>query len=91
MIKLLWVMAALLACASSFASDRPFGPSTVDLWLRRLKLSYKRNAARRRATARGRFRLQFLVPARFLSGHVRALLLGGVPRFFIAQLQPPQP
>ena len=33
--------------------DRPFGTSTVDLWLRRLGLSYKKNAARRRAaTAR---------------------------------------
>ena len=29
--------------------DRPFGTSTVDLWLRRLGLSYKKNAARRRA------------------------------------------
>jgi len=28
--------------------DRPFGTSTVDLWLRRLGLSYKKNAARRR-------------------------------------------
>ena len=34
--------------------DRPFGTSTVDLWLRRLKLSYKKNAARRRAAAPGR-------------------------------------
>jgi transposase len=35
------------------AMDRPFGTSTVDLWLRRLGLSYKKNAARRRAaTAR---------------------------------------
>ena len=36
--------------------DRPFGTSTVDLWLRRLGLSYKKNAARRRAAAprRGR-------------------------------------
>ena len=36
--------------------DRPFGTSTVDLWLRRLGLSYKKNAARRRAapTRRGR-------------------------------------
>ena len=33
--------------------DRPFGTSTVDLWLRRLGLSYKKNAARRRtATSR---------------------------------------
>jgi len=29
--------------------DRPFGTSTVDLWLRRLGLSYKKNTARRRA------------------------------------------
>ena len=28
--------------------DRPFGTSTMDLWLRRLGLSYKKNAARRR-------------------------------------------
>src|ERR1035437_9244567 len=28
---------------------RPFGTSTMDLWLRRLGLSYKKNAARRRA------------------------------------------
>jgi transposase len=28
--------------------DRPFGTSTVDLWLRRLGLRYKKNAARRR-------------------------------------------
>src|ERR1035437_521214 len=35
--------------------DRPFGTSTVDLWLRRLGLSYKKNAACRRAapTRRG--------------------------------------
>jgi transposase len=31
--------------------DRRFGTSTVDLWLRRLGLSCKKNAARRRATA----------------------------------------
>ena len=31
--------------------DRPFGISTVDLWLRRLGLSRKKNAARRRAAA----------------------------------------
>jgi len=36
--------------------DRPFGTSTVDLWLRRLGLSYKKNAARRRATAARRGR-----------------------------------
>jgi len=29
--------------------DRRFGTSTVDVWLRRLGLSYKKNAARRRA------------------------------------------
>ena len=28
--------------------DRPFGTSTVDLWLRRLGLTYKKNVARRR-------------------------------------------
>jgi transposase len=28
--------------------DRPFGTSTVDLWLRRLGLTYKKNTARRR-------------------------------------------
>jgi transposase len=36
--------------------DRPFGTSTVDLWLRRLGLSYKKNAARRRAPAARRGR-----------------------------------
>lgn len=30
--------------------DRPFGTSTVDLWLRQLGLSCKKNDARRRAT-----------------------------------------
>ena len=29
--------------------DRPFGTSTVDVWLRKLGLTYKKNAARRRA------------------------------------------
>jgi len=29
--------------------DRPFGTSTMDLWLKKLGLSYKKNAARRRA------------------------------------------
>ena len=35
--------------------DRPFGTSTVDLWLRKLGMSCKKNAARRRAatTRRG--------------------------------------
>jgi|GEM_PF-1272996 len=36
--------------------DRPFGTSTMDLWLRRLGLSYKKNAARRRATSARRGR-----------------------------------
>jgi transposase len=30
--------------------DRPFGTSTVDLWLRQLGLTYKKNAARRRTS-----------------------------------------
>ena len=36
--------------------DRPFRTSTMDLWLRKLGLTYKKNAARRRAgpTRRGR-------------------------------------
>jgi transposase len=36
--------------------DRPFRTSTVDLWLRRLGLTYKKNAARRRTESprRGR-------------------------------------
>jgi len=36
--------------------DRPFGTSTVDVWLRRLGLSRKKNAARRRAGAARRGR-----------------------------------
>jgi transposase len=36
--------------------DRRFGTSTVDLWLRRLGLSCKKNAARRRAVAARRGR-----------------------------------
>jgi transposase len=36
--------------------DRPFGTSTVDLWLRKLGLSYKKNAVRRRARPAGRGR-----------------------------------
>ena len=36
--------------------DRPFGTSTMDLWLRRLGLSYKKNTARRRAAPPGRGR-----------------------------------
>lgn len=45
--------------------DRPFGTSTVDLWLRRLGLSYKKNAARRRAAAarRGRPKGRLARPA----------------------------
>jgi len=30
--------------------DRPFGTSTIDLWLRKLGLTYKKNTARRRTT-----------------------------------------
>jgi transposase len=36
--------------------DRPFGTSTVDLWLHKLGLSYKKNAFRRRAKPPGRGR-----------------------------------
>ena len=36
--------------------DRPFGTSTVDLWLRKLGLSYKKNTGRRRAKPAGRGR-----------------------------------
>jgi transposase len=36
--------------------DRPFGTSTMDLWLRKLGLSYKKNAVRRRAAPPGRGR-----------------------------------
>jgi transposase len=36
--------------------DRPFGTSTVDVWLRRLGLSCKKNAARRRAVSARRRR-----------------------------------
>lgn len=36
--------------------DRPFGTSTVDVWLRRLGLSCKKNAARRRAVSARRGR-----------------------------------
>jgi transposase len=34
--------------------DRPFGTSTVDLWVRRLGLTYKKNAFRRRTRPPGR-------------------------------------
>jgi len=33
--------------------DRPFATSTIDLWLRRLALTYKKNAARRRTEPSG--------------------------------------
>jgi transposase len=36
--------------------DRPFGTSTVDLWLRKLGLTYKKNAVRRRTKSPGRGR-----------------------------------
>ena len=36
--------------------DRPFGTSTVDLWLRKLGLTYKKNALRQRAEPPGRGR-----------------------------------
>jgi transposase len=36
--------------------DRAFGTSTVELWLRKLGLSYKKNAGRRRAKTPGRGR-----------------------------------
>jgi transposase len=50
--------------------DRPFGTSTVDLWLRRLGLSYKKNAARRRAAPPRRSRTKGAL-ARTTSGGVR--------------------
>ena len=50
--------------------DRPFGTSTVDLWLRRLGLSYKKNAARRRATPPRRSRTKGAL-ARRTGGGVR--------------------
>jgi transposase len=50
--------------------DRPFGTSTVDLWLRRLGLSYKKNAARRRAAPPRRSRTKGAL-ARRTSGGVR--------------------
>ena len=36
--------------------DRPFGTSTVDLWLEKLGMTFKKNALRRRATAARRAR-----------------------------------
>jgi transposase len=36
--------------------DRPFGTSTVDLWLRKLGLSYKKNDGRQRTKPPGRGR-----------------------------------
>ena len=50
--------------------DRPFGTSTVDLWLRRLGLSYKKNAARRRAAPPRRGRTKGAL-ARRTGGGVR--------------------
>ena len=50
--------------------DRPFGTSTVDLWLRRLGLSYKKNAARRRAAPPRRSRTKGAL-ARRTGGGVR--------------------
>jgi transposase len=38
--------------------DRPFGTSTMDLWLRKLGLTYKKNDARRRAATSRRDRAQ---------------------------------
>lgn len=38
--------------------DRPFGTSTMDLWLRRLGWSYKKNPARRRAAPARRDRTE---------------------------------
>jgi transposase len=44
--------------------NRPFGTSPVDLWLRRLGLSYKKSAARRRRATprRGRAKRQLARP-----------------------------
>jgi transposase len=50
--------------------DRPFGTSTVDLWLRRLGLSYKKNAARRRAAPPRRGRTKGAL-ARTTGGGIR--------------------
>ena len=50
--------------------DRPFGTSTVDLWLRRLGLSYKKNAARRRAASPRRGRTKGAL-ARTTGGGIR--------------------
>jgi transposase len=50
--------------------DRPFGTSTVDLWLRRLGWSYKKNAARRRAAPARRSRTKDAL-ARTAGGGVR--------------------
>lgn len=36
--------------------DRPFRTSTIDLWLRKMGLTYKKNALRLRTTASGRGR-----------------------------------
>ena len=50
--------------------DRPFGTSTVDLWLRRLGLSYKKNAAGRRAAPPRRGRTKGAL-ARTTGGGIR--------------------
>src|ERR1035437_2981012 len=50
--------------------DRPFGTSTVDLWLRRLGLSYKKNAACPRAAPPRRGRTKGAL-ARTTGGGIR--------------------
>ena len=50
--------------------DRPFGTSTMDLWLRRLGLSYKKNAAGRRAAPPRRGRTKGAL-ARTTGGGIR--------------------
>ena len=57
--------------------DRPFGTSTVDLWLRRLGLSCKKNAARRRAVAARRGRAKGALAPTPGRGSVRAVDLRG--------------
>jgi transposase len=53
-----WVQAQPDATLAELGArwDRPFGTSTVDLWVRRLGLTYKKNAVRRRAKPPGRGR-----------------------------------
>jgi transposase len=57
--------------------DRPFGTSTVDLWLRRLGLSYKKNAARRRAAPARRGRPKSLLARPTDSGASRSARVRG--------------